>query len=147
MTNVNSILAIAGPQRELQKMRIPEKTYDKVVRFYTPDDHGEFPDMGAYESRHTDEDGNEYVSHDWETFKSDMEDCQLYPYMLKCVDAVADYMMKQAELLERLNFINIKTTMNGHKFGGKVFAIAGFVSYECWPVGKTPMGKGIVIAR
>jgi len=144
MKNVNSIIALAGPRSELHKIRFPEGTYDKVFKFECPDDHGEFPDMGAYESRSEDEGGNTIISHDWEKFESSMEDNQLFPYMTKCVDAVADWMMKRAETLEKLNFINILTTMNGHKFGGKVFAVAGFVTYECMPVGQA-MGNRIII--
>ena len=50
--------------------------------------------------------------------------------MLKCADAVSDYLTKRSELLETIGFSDIMTTMNGHKFGGKVFAVAGFVSYS-----------------
>ena len=71
---MSAIIAISGPERELNKIQFPEGTYEKVYRFVTPDDHGEFPDMGAYESRHFDVDGNEIISHDWEKFTSDMED-------------------------------------------------------------------------
>jgi len=147
MKHMNSIIAIAGAKRELDKIKFPSNTFDKVLKFPCPDDHGEFPDMGAYESRTVDKDGNAVVSHDWKKFASEMEDSQLRPYMLKCVDAVMDYMTKEAEFLEKMSFRNIMTTMNGHKFGGTVFAVAGFVSYEALPFGRQNGNKIILVGR
>ena len=130
MTYLNSIIAFAGPKRELKKINIPNGTYDKIIKFETPDDYGEYPDLGAFEYRYQDEDGSDCIGYDAEKFQSDMEDHQLYPYMLKCVDAVTEYITKKSEILEKLHFQNIMTTMNGPKFGGRVFCVAGFVTYE-----------------
>jgi len=148
MHHINSIIAITGRAREIDKIHFPPGVYDKIHKFPCPDDHGEFPDMGAYETRAIDENGNVIISHDWEQFQSHMEDSQLYPYMLKCADAVTDYLTGEAELLERLGMSNIMTTMNGHKFGGRVFAVAGFVRYQppYSGIGQLPVGQRIFVA-
>lgn len=129
MKYVKSIIALAGPRRDLDKIKLDDK-YDEVLKFSVHSGAGEFPDMGAYEHVVEDENGNKKLSWDWQTFKSENEDGALYPYMTKCADAVMDYVFKRAEQLEKLCFQDIVTTIHGPKFGGKVFAVIGFVEYE-----------------
>jgi hypothetical protein len=129
---IASIIALSGPQRMVEKMKFPDGTYDKVCKFYIPDDHGEFPDTSGY------------TRADWAEISSDMEDSQLWPHMQKCMDAVLDFVLSKGDTLEKLGMMNIKTDVNWPKQGGKVFAVTGFVSWTSPP---SWMGKGFRIAQ
>ncbi len=115
-----SIIALAGTRRNLEQATQfpPEVKWDRVIKVEVPGDHGAFPDLSAYERE------------DFAEFESKMEDHQLFPYMTKCVDAVLDFTVKNAERLEKLCFQNIHSQMHGMKTGGDMFVVAGFVDYE-----------------
>ena len=129
-----SILAVAGTPRDIaQATCFPENVkFDKVVKIPVPDDHGEFPDLSAYDRE------------DFADFESKMEDNALFRYMTQCVDAVLDFTVKNADRLEKLNYRNINTTMAGMNTGGNVFVVAGFVDYEPLWAGKSRSSKGII---
>ena len=115
-----SVIALAGAKKELMVATSfpPEVQWDKVIQIEIPDDHGDFPDLSGYTAK------------DYAALESVAEDGQLQGAIQKCVDAVLDYTDKNAQRLERLNFQDIKTTVAGMNTGGKVFVLAGFVSYE-----------------
>lgn len=113
-----SIMAIAGPAADLSEIKKNgnlKKMYDKIHYFDIPDDYGEFPDTSGY------------TADNWEQLESTMEDGNLYPYMQKCLDAVMDYTKGMADHAEKNGYWNIKETLQWPKFGGKIFAIVGFV--------------------
>ena len=121
-----SILAVAGTPRDIaQATCFPENVkFDKVVKIPVPDDHGEFPDLSAYDRE------------DFADFETKMEDSQLFPYMRQCVDAVLDFTTKHSERLEKLSFRNINSSISGMNTGGDVFVVAGCVDYQPMQIDK-----------
>ena len=111
-----SVIAIVGSRLDLSLVIFPpEVQFDERIEIVLPDDHGEFPDTSGYNRN------------DFEKIRLTEEDSQLYPYMLKCIDVVDNYGNKKLGQLEKLNYEDVKFTMHGHTFGGKVFAVVGFV--------------------
>lgn len=129
-----SIIVLAGSDRDIsQASQFPEDvSWDKIVKIVVPDDHGFFPDTSGYEMA------------DFQQFETDMEDTQLFPYMTKAVDACLDFLTKQGERLEKLNFRNIHTTMSGMNTGGSMFVVAGFVDYQPMVIDKRRVGQLII---
>ena len=115
-----SIIAVAGKEEDLKQATNfpPFVVWDKIVRVPIPSDHGQFPDTSGYTSKN------------WENLSSNVEDCQLHPYMQKCVDAVVDYTTKRSDALVRMQFQDVKTSIHGTNVGGDMFVIAGFVDFN-----------------
>src|SRR4030065_2229844 len=110
---LGSIMALVGPKNETNKIKSNmEKMFDKLVVFDIPDDYGEFPDTTGYEAD------------DYTQFESDMEDSNLYPYMMKCIDAVEDYNNSRSKTLEILGYRDIEAILTAPKYGGKVWCVA-----------------------
>ena len=111
-----SVLAVVGPQKLLEDMEDPLKEcYEKLHLFYIPDDYGEFPDTLGYTSKN------------WKTLEQDMEDPNLFPFMQKALDAVLDFNNKRQDTLDRLGYRDVESFLHAPKFGGKIWAAAGFV--------------------
>ena len=115
-----SVIVMAGTARDLALASDfpPDVKWDKVVKIAIPDDHGQFPDTSGYEMA------------DFQSFETDMEDHQLFPYMTKAVDACLDFLNRNGDRLVKLNFRNIHTSMSGMNTGGDMFVVAGFVDYD-----------------
>jgi len=110
-----SVIAVAGPTKEIQNMKESFKMFDKIYTFDVPDDYGEFPDTTGY------------TREDFDKIESIMEDPALLPYMTKCVDAVMEYNNTRSASLEKLGYIDIEAVLQAPKFGGRIFAAVGFV--------------------
>lgn len=118
-----SIIALAGPKRDIESIKPNiDKMFEKVIIFNIPDDYGEFPDTTGYEA-------DNYTE-----FVSDMEDSNLYPYMMKCIDAVDDYNSSRSTILEKLGYRDIEAILTAPKFGGKVWCVAGII--KAFPISK-----------
>lgn len=128
---LSSIIALAGPQKIVEKIDFPSM-FDKVLKFYIPGDHGEFPDTSGY------------TRDDWEKISLTMEDSQLWPHMKRCMDAVLDFVDSKNKILDKLGMVNIKTEIQWPRFGGDVFGVCGFVGWTALPA---PLGKRIRMAR
>ena len=111
-----SIIAIAGPQREIAglKEKLPE--FSEVRVFDVPDDYGEFPDTSGY------------VKEDWESVVLHKEDGSLYSYMTKCMDCVLEFTNKRAVTMDSLGYMDIAATVHWPRFGGSVFAVTGHIT-------------------
>jgi len=111
-----SVLALVGPQRFILEIEQQLKEmFEKLYTFYIPDDFGEFPDTLGYTSK------------DFKNLESEMEDTALFPFMQKALDAVLDFNNKRQATLDKLGYMDIESFLHAPKFGGKVWAVAGFV--------------------
>ncbi len=117
MDSMSSIIALAGPQKLVQVMNF-DGMYDKVCKFYIPEDHGEFPDTSGY------------VMEEWEKWVSKVEDPQLMQHMKRCMDAVLDFLFRKETTLDKMGFQNIVTSVHWPRQGGKVFSVAGFIKWQ-----------------
>ena len=111
-----SVLALVGPQRFILEIEQQLKEmFEKLYTFYITDDFGEFPDTLGYTSK------------DFKNLESEMEDTALFPFMQKALDAVLDFNNKRQATLDKLAYTDIEGFLHAPKFGGKVWAVAGFV--------------------
>lgn len=116
-----SIFVVSGPDnlaKETRREILNQGLYDKVICFGHPDDYGEYPDTSGYESE------------DWENIELLEEDSNLYKYMMKCVDAVDDYVNKKYKHACELYPGSVEKTIHWPKEGGKLFFITGHVTVE-----------------
>ena len=127
-----SVVAFAGAKRDLDEIEMPPGTFNEVHKFEIPDDHGEFPDTSGY------------TEDNWEQISGTMEDSALWPVMQKCMDCVLEFTLKNEALLDKLGRVNIKKIIQFPKFGGRVYAVCGFVQAE---VPKHPVGRRIIVAK
>lgn len=114
-----TIIAIAGPKTEVaataKSLRADGK-FTKVLSFFTPDDHGSFPDTQGYEAENFAE------------LESDCEDPALYKYMTKCMDACLEYVNKKFKWADERFNGEIEKNLNWPKVGGKLFFVTGHVT-------------------
>jgi hypothetical protein len=118
MAKIKQCAVIAGPKKDVISLRykLLEQGFGKVIMFPIPDDYGEFPDV-------TDP-GTDNLSE----IVLEMEDPNLYPIMLKCVDAAEEWREKKEENMARKGFVNIKSYLQGPKFGGKIYVVIATVT-------------------
>jgi hypothetical protein len=127
-----SVVAFAGAKRDLDAIELPPNTFNVVHKFEVPDDHGDYPETAGY------------TADNWEQISGTMEDSALWPSMKHCMDAVLDFTLKKEEWLSQMGNINIKSFIQFPKWGGRVFAVCGFVKGE---ISKHTIGNRIVIAK
>jgi len=113
---VASCLALVGPKQDLADIHDKLKDmFERIYIFHVPDDYGEFPDTTGYSKEN------------WESLESTMEDPALYPFMTKAVDAIVEFNNNRMTTLDRLSCRDIESFVHAPKFGGKIWAVAGFI--------------------
>ena len=120
-----SIIAIAGPERLAKQTRaaiLGEDKFNKVVCFAHPDDYGDYPDTSGYERD------------DWESIELLDEDGNLYKYIMKCVDAVDDYVNKKYKFACDRFPGQVEKNVHWPKEGGKMFFVTGHVTVQAGSV-------------
>jgi hypothetical protein len=126
-----SVITLAGSVEDLAKVQFPLETkFDRRIDIVIPDDHGDFPDTSGY------------TRADYENLVLTEEDGALYRYMMNALDATEDYLDKKSSTLAAFGFKDVQKVIHGHNFGGRVFALVGFVHYQPAVSG---VGRNIVI--
>ena len=110
-------MAIAGTSEEVGKLhQAMIGIYNDVYTFSTPDDHGSFPDTQGY------------TSENFAELESSVEDPALFAVMQKCMDAVMDRVDRRYDrFCVQFPASRVEKFIHWPKFGGKVFAVVGFV--------------------
>jgi hypothetical protein len=133
---MSSIIALAGPQNlvdlVLRKNKEQGISYDKIVKFYIPGDHGMFPDTQGD------------IVEDFDKIVLTCEDPQLIQYMRKCVDAILDFQVKKQDILDKLGYQDIIVETFGSRRGEYVFCLVGTVKWK--PMDQQSL-RGIKVAH
>lgn len=129
---VGAVIAITGPKWEIRKMANNMKDrYDRVIELPLPDDYGEFPDLTGY------------MAKDFQHLETEAEDPALHPYMQNALDAVVQWSGDRMTALEKAGYSDIEGFMHAPTFGGRIWAIAGFI--RAWPAGHFERPSLIVV--
>ena len=116
-----AIIAITGPKpmvREARRNIMEHGKYNKVVVFPHTEDYGDYPDTTGYEDEN------------WEQIELLNEDSALYKYMLKCIDAVDDYIDKKYKRMCDMFSGDVEKVVHWPKTGGPLFFVTGHVTVD-----------------
>ena len=109
-------MAIAAGDEEANSLhRAMCGIYNDVYVFKVPDDYGEFPSTEGY------------TAENFAQMESSVEDPALFKFMQKCMDSVMDRVDRKFERFCTQYPGCVEKVIHWPKFGGKVFAVVGFV--------------------
>ena len=113
---IYSCMAIAGESGDIGEVhRQSVGLYNDVGTFSIPDDFGWYPSTEGY------------TAENFAQMESTIEDPALWSSMQKCMDYVMDHVDKKYERFCTQYPGRVEKFIHWPKFGGKVFAVIGFV--------------------